>query len=124
MNNRIYISGPITGVDGWEKKFKKAEDMVTEKGFFDRNGSAELYYKSRMFGFEAVSPRVFNGGVRYKKRWWYMVRSLYKMTSCTYVYMMMGWNYSRGSRIEHTFAGILGKRIIYEEDMYGSCRMD
>lgn len=117
MNNKIYISGPITGVYGWEERFRDSEGRVMETGFFDRYGSAGVYYKSSRFGFEAVSPRVFNSGVKYRKWWWYMIRSIVKMFGCSYVYMMRGWNESRGSRIEHTIADVMGKNIIYEEDM-------
>lgn len=116
MNNRIYISGPITGVDGWEDRFKSVEDRIESVEFFDRYGSAALCYKSERFGFRAVSPRVFNAGVRYRKWWWYMVRSVVKMLGCSYVYMMMGWQYSRGARKENMLAHFMGKMVIYEED--------
>lgn len=116
MNNRIYISGPITGVKGWEERFKEAEKGVEVAEFFNRYGSAEVYYKCERFGFKAVSPREFNARVRYKKRWWYMVRSYCHLVGCSYVYMLRGWHESRGARREHTLATLLGKEIIYEED--------
>lgn len=119
MNNRIYISGPITGVKGWERVFAAAEATCESVAFFDRHGGFYLYYKSRRFGFEAVSPREFNAGVRYKryKRWWLnMMRSYFFLIGCSYVYMLRGWHESRGARREHTLATLLGKEIIYEED--------
>lgn len=117
MNNKIYISGPITGVYGWEERFMEAEERVEMAEFFNRYGSAGLYYKAERFGFVAVSPREFNAGLRYRKLWWYMVRCVVKMLGCSYVYMMRGWQYSRGARMENRWAHFMGKGIIYEEDM-------
>ena len=116
MNNRIYISGPITGVKGWERAFAAAEAKCESVEFFDRHGGFDLYCKSRRFGFEAVSPREFNAGVRYKKWRWYMTRAYFYLLGCSYVYMLRGWHESRGARREHTLATLLGKKIIYEED--------
>lgn len=115
MNNKVYISGPITGHADWRVRFDDSEKTVLQSIFFDKYGNADLYYKYGYFGFKPVNPERF-GDV--SKSWrWNMVRCIWKLLGCSYVFFMRGWHDSRGCRIEHTVADLLGKRIIYEEDM-------
>lgn len=115
MNNKVFISGPITGHADWRMRFDDAERTVLHDIFFDRYGNADLYYRYGYFGFRPVNPSAFGDE---SKSWrWNMVRSIWKLLGCSYVFFMRGWHDSRGCRIEHTVADLLGKRIIYEEDM-------
>lgn len=115
MNNKVFISGPITGHADWRMRFDDAERTVLHDIFFDRYGNADLYYRYGYFGFRPVNPSAFGDE---SKSWrWNMVRSVWKLLGCSYVFFMRGWHDSRGCRIEHTFADLFGKRIIYEEDM-------
>ena len=115
MNNKVFISGPITGHADWRVRFDNSEKTVLQTDFFDKYGNADLYYKDGYFGFKPVNPEKF-GDV--SKSWrWNMVKCVWKLLGCSYVFFMRGWHDSRGCRIEHTFADLFGKRIIYEEDM-------
>ena len=115
MNNKVFISGPITGHADWSMRFDDAEQMVTGYRFFDRYGNADLYYRYGYFGFKPVNPATF--GDESKSRRWNMRKCSWKLLWCSYVYFMRGWHDSRGCRIEHTVSELLGKRIIYAEDM-------
>lgn len=115
MNNKVFISGPITGHADWKMRFDDAERTVLHDKFFDRYGTSDLYYKCGYFGFKPVNPATF---CDVSKSWrWNMARCIWKLLGCSYVFFMRGWHDSRGCRIEHTFADLFGKRIIYEEDM-------
>lgn len=115
MNNKVYISGPITGHSDWKMRFDDAERIVDSLVFFERYGNDDLYYKYGYFGFRTVSPADF--GDESKSWGCNMIRSIWKLIWCSHVFFMRGWHESRGCRIEHTFADLFGKRIIYEEDM-------
>ena len=114
MNNKIYISGPITGHKDWRMRFTEAVIHVTQPEFFDRYGSAEMSERYRVFRFKTVSALSYG---RDDKSWrWNMRKSIWKMLWCSTVYFLRGWHSSRGARIEFRIAEMLGKRIIFEED--------
>lgn len=114
MNNKIYISGPITGHRDWRERFTDAVLRVSDAYFFDRHGIADLSERYGAFRFEPVSALDYG---RDDRSWrWNMRRSLWHLLRCSTVYFMRGWHESRGCRIEFTAAEMLGKRIIFEED--------
>ena len=43
-----------------------------------------------------------------------MLVCLWHLTGCSYIYMLNNWRDSRGARIEHRWATILRKKIIYQ----------
>lgn len=114
MNNKIYISGPITGHKDWRKRFTDAVTHTSDSYFFDRHGTADLSVRYNAFRFEPVSALDYG---REDRSWrWNMVKSLWELLRCSTVYFMRGWHESRGCRIEFKVAEIFGKRIIFEED--------
>lgn len=114
MNNKIYISGPITGHSDWRVRFENAEDNVTKAWFFERYVSDDVAERYDICGFCPVSALGYG---REDKSWrWNMRKSLWKMLWCSTVYFMKGWSNSRGARVEFLVAEILGKRMIFEED--------
>ena len=114
MNNKIYISGPITGHKDWCERFTIAVIRVSQPEFFDRYGTAEMSERYGVFRFEPVSALDY--GCDDKSWRWNMRKSVWKMLWCSTVYFLRGWHKSRGARIEFRIAEILGKRIIFEED--------
>lgn len=113
MNNKVYIAGPITGVEDWEVNFFSAEMEVIGGRFFDLHGDPRLVDRYGHSGFEYVSPRLFPiGNLR---RWAQMAYCLYRLSWCSYVYMMEGWQGSKGARQEHRWAKMLRKHIIYQQ---------
>lgn len=111
MNNKVYIAGPITGVENWEAKFFAAEKKVLSLDFFNDHGDWRLVGKYGYFGFSYVSPRLFD--IDNLHRWAQMTYCVCRLVGCSYVYMMEGWRQSKGARVEHRWAKILRKRIIY-----------
>lgn len=101
-----YISGPITGVEGWQERFIRAENWVK------KNLDSQI-----------KSPRLI--GKRLEKELgkteeqipWeeYMRADLRELTYCDTIYAMKGWEDSKGAVIEVQLAYALGLRICYEE---------
>ena len=95
--SKIFISGPISG-----RPYKKA--------VIHFNAYALLVHQ---FGFEPVNPIRLCCPIW---PWWRcMAVCLWHLLWCDAVLMLRGWDMSRGARIEHKVAEILGKVIMYEE---------
>ena len=117
MNNKVFISGKVTGDPNYALKFESACIMVSRESFFDRYGSAELCYRHGHFGFMPVDPCDLSilGMPIHEWPWWIcMVRCLWVLLGCSYVYMLHDWEQSRGAKIEHKVAKALNKQIIYQ----------
>ena len=117
MNNKIFISGKITGDPNYALKFESACIVVSREGFFDRYGSPDLCYRHGHFGFVPVDPceMTILGVPLQGWPWWMcMARTLCALTFCSYVYVLRDWKDSRGARAEHRWAKLLHKHIIYQ----------
>ncbi|MBR4787874.1 MAG: DUF4406 domain-containing protein [Bacteroidales bacterium] len=96
-NNKVYIAGKITGDAKYREKFAQAERYLTEW----------LEWKPE----EVVNP-VKECCQRWP--WWRcMLRCLRLICGCKFVAMLPDWNESRGARIEHGWAQMIGKVILY-----------
>ena len=116
MNNKIFISGRITGDPNYPLKFEAAEAKVLQPGFFDRHG-VDAASRLGIFGFKPVSPvdlTFLDMPVRDFPWWVCMVVCLWHLLGCSYVYMLYDWPKSRGARIEHKVARFFRKHIIYQ----------
>lgn len=94
MNNKIFISGRISGI-----KYETAK-----KNF----AMMEKLWRSR--GYNPVNPLKLC-----KQEWsWLhcMIVCLWHLAQCRFVYFMSNYKYSIGSQIEFMFANLLNK-IIY-----------
>lgn len=96
---RIYISGPITGwpIDMCRARFEAAE------------------FTLRLQGFEPVNP-MKNGlpdDAPYDE---HMKRDLEMLAECDAIYLLNGWERSKGCRIELQEAIKANKRITYERE--------
>ena len=93
---KIYISGPITGTDDYTERFAKAERMLTDKGY------------------SAVNPAYIKLP---KDASWhdYMAVSLAMLIISDGVYLLSGWNQSKGASIEYAVASAAGKEILFEK---------
>lgn len=93
---KVYIAGPMTGRKGfnYEAFHKKAKEL-------------------RRQGLEVVSPAedVPAGCKEWED---FMKVGIAKMLACDAVYMMVGWEQSRGARMEHGIAKDLGMLVGYE----------
>lgn len=95
--SKIFISGPISGLP-----YKEAAIRFNEY--------ALLYHQ---IGLEPVNPIRLCCPLW---SWWRcMAVCLWHLLWCDAVFMLRGWDLSRGARIEHKVSKILGKVIMYEE---------
>lgn len=97
MNKRVYISGAITGTTDYLQRFAKAEEELTKQGF------------------SVINPAKVNaqmpGDTTYEE---YMQMSFTMLDMCDYIYMLKGWNTSRGANRELGYALGKSKNIMYE----------
>ena len=92
---RVYISGPITGHDDYKEKFAKVEKELTAKGHI------------------AINPARLNDLVEltYEE---YMQMDMLLLSFCDAIYMLPGWQQSRGANREYGYALGAGKTILEE----------
>lgn len=107
----VYISGAITAPTVEEVKqnlarFDEVEAMLTAKGYKVYNpADNEVDEKHSLSGND-------DGTWEY-----YVARdAVWIMTYRPSMYMMRGWKKSRGARLEHEIALVLGLAIAYEEE--------
>ena len=91
---KVYISGAITNDPNYKKKFRRAEKLWEKKGV------------------EVVNPAK-NKGENYKE---YIETGIFQLMNCNTIYMLKGWEDSKGARLEHRIAEKCGYNIIYEKD--------
>lgn len=96
---RIYISGPITGID----------PEVCRNRF----GAAEKRLIAR--GYTPVNP-LKNGLPETASYDEHMQRDLEMLATCDAVYMLEGWEKSKGCRIEFNVAATNRIPIIFEKE--------
>lgn len=80
---KIYISGPITGIEGYAEHFKNAEETLLAAGH------------------EVINPAKVNGelpkGTKHEE---YMKMSFAMMDMCDTIFVLRGWKKSKGARME------------------------
>lgn len=94
---RIYISGPITGTDDYQKRFANAEEYL------------------RKLGYEVVNPARVNGQMPELKWEEYMNMSMTMLSLCDMIFMLRGWKESRGAKLEHDYAVDRSIDTIYQK---------
>ena len=94
---KVYISGPITGVDNFLENFN----------------NAELYLKNH--GCEVVNPAKINQNMpadtTYEE---YMKIDLAMLDMCDAIYMLNGWQDSKGANREFGYAWAKGITLMHE----------
>lgn len=101
----VYISGGITGIDDFRDRFNHAEIKLQQKGFFTVN-PIDIGYK-----IENISFLELPEDEKYQK---YMKADLKALLKCDSIFMLDGWEKSKGARFEHKTAAICGLKIMYE----------
>lgn len=84
---RIYISGPVTGVEGYEEHFAKAEEYIRKQGNLPFNPVRILKNMPESTTWEE-----------------YMNLAICLLEMCDAIFMLQGWQESRGSGIEFEYA--------------------
>lgn len=95
---RIYISGPMTGVPGYERAFAKAEEEL------------------RIQGHDAVNPARLKDIIHtdMSTEDWLSV-DLAFLRVCDGICLLKDWQSSRGANREYGYALGRGMKVIFEE---------
>ena len=93
---RIYISGGITGVENYREAFEKAHEKLT-KG-----------------GHDVINPSFYADALPKLSYEEYMKVGLYFLSMCDAIYMLKGWENSRGANREYGYALATDKIIMTE----------
>ena len=93
---KVFISGAITGCDGYKEKFLQAEK----------------YLKS--FGYAVMNPAVFDEGFEHGE---YMKVTLAMLSVCDTIYILPCAVHSKGALEEILEAVKTGKNIMWHEDL-------
>lgn len=94
-----YISGPITNDPDYYNKFAKAE------------------YEIYKLGLRPVNPTRL---VPVQKNWmWtdYMREDLKLLLTCSYIYMLKGWEDSQGAKVELDLANTLKIKALFQTEI-------
>ena len=94
---RIYISGQISGKDNFPEDFQKAECWL------------------KLNDYQPINPAKFNNvlpKLDYKD---YMAIDYKLIDLCDGIYMLDGWQKSKGACAELSYAKSLGKKVIYQK---------
>lgn len=97
----IYISGRITGNKNWKKEFNQAEK-----------------YLSARYSYKVVNPvgiaKFVEHLYSYPSYNDYMRNDIQHLMLCDKIYMLRGWQKSKGARLERKIAKAFGMKIIYQ----------
>lgn len=116
-NPTIYVAGPMRGYENWnyeafDRQAKALEEVgwkVINPGEMDREYSQELV---------DTSPFDFDPNLNYHDQEFLrkvLARDMnFICNECTAIYMMKGWEKSKGAKAEWTLAKALGLDIFYE----------
>lgn len=105
-NNKVFISGKVSGTDLEEtkRKFTSAERV------------AERYFRIE-FGYypkNVINPTQL--GLTNADSWLMcMIVCIWHLLKCNTIFMLSDWKESRGARIEHRIAKFLRYEIIYQK---------
>ena len=94
---KVYISGPITGTKDYLERFERIE---TALGLVHQ-------------GVEVINPAKVNANLPESTTWEeYMRISLCMLGMCDGIYMMEGWQQSRGATLEYAYAKGMGITVL------------
>lgn len=98
LANSIYIAGPMSG--------------IVDHNFPAFHAAAK---RLRAKGFTVINPAEINAdAVDVVRPWaWYMRRDIAELVKCHTIYLLPGWENSKGAMLERHIAERLGMHVIY-----------
>lgn len=97
---RVYIAGPITDVPDYEMKFKEAEQFIKDNGGIPINPAAATRQMAS-YGDEFAHAE-------------YMKVTMPLLSLCGCIYLLKGWEKSRGAKQELRWALENGLEVIVQ----------
>jgi len=106
----IYIAGPMAGKEKFNHPaFDAAEQSLKSKGIYkpynpalaDREGGLSTAELQERIEDKAIVKRVLK-------------RDVDAIFECSSIYMLRGWEHSKGARMEHALAVALGYSVQYQ----------
>lgn len=97
----IYIAGPMTGIEGYNyPAFNAAAALLREQGH------------------TVVNPTEINAEHLEPLHPWdfYMRRNVAELVKCNAIYLLEGWEKSKGARLEKEIAATLGMTLLREAE--------
>jgi len=113
---KVYISGPVTGTEDYKERFERAEDdLLHDREMLDH---AFSIIKADPFEYvEIVNPIRITEHLPNGTPWGtFMDVTLSALRMCDAVYMLHGWESSKGARIEKLYAEGCGMKIAFEDE--------
>ena len=96
---KVYLSGKITGQADYLEKFAAAEERLTKEGF------------------DVINPARVNDCLPKSTSYWdYMRMAITMLEMADAIYMLKGWEDSKGARLERKIAE-MRKIVIVEENV-------
>ena len=94
---RIYISGPMTGIENYKEIFVKAEQELQEQGH------------------SVVNPALVDFILTDATYEEYMKVDMFLLNMCDTIYMLKGWEKSCGANREYGYAIARNYTVLHEE---------
>ncbi len=108
---KIYIAGPITtNLENWQKCFSSAEDYL-----YNKYPTAQIVNPLTLENQPecAEAREMYEEGS--EELWSWMLRhDICELMHCSHIYLLKGWENSRGARLELRTALDVGIKPIFE----------
>ncbi len=107
MKKKVYISGQMTGIEGYNSvAFNRATDLLRNKGIECVNPFEIGQTIEDQLGSHTVEEKYFM----------FMKADIKVLLDCSHIYMLKGWEKSKGANMEKSIADFFNIEIINEGD--------
>lgn len=97
---KIYLSGPITGTKDARERFERAGEEIRRQNYEPANPEAELREYAKKHSYDEIMEECYK-----------------LLDSCDGIYMMTGWEHSRGALLEWEYAKANAIPVRYQDIM-------
>ncbi len=107
---KVYISGPITGIENWQAVFLAAEkELVEMPGVFSVANPLRIGETVERAFLHCLQDDNVREEPDYAD---YMREDIKALTECDCICMLPGWKCSKGARMEYRIAKILDMAVL------------